>query len=69
MFMHLLKYLAYLLLLFSFVSCGEAKQETAQAETVPTEQGIEYDATSVKNIHQLLNVYSTLKAEAREVPT
>jgi Cu(I)/Ag(I) efflux system membrane fusion protein len=61
MFMHLLKYLAYLLLLFSFFSCGEAKQETAKAETAPTEQGIEYDATSVKNIQELLNVYYSLK--------
>ena len=59
--MHSLKYLAYSLLFFSLLSCSEANQDSIQAETTPTEQGVQYNATSVKNIQQLLNAYYSLK--------
>lgn len=55
------KHFTFSFLLFSLFSCGEAKQETAQAETAPAEQGVQYGAASVKNLQQLLNTYYALK--------
>jgi Cu(I)/Ag(I) efflux system membrane fusion protein len=48
-------------LFFTLLSCGEAKQETTQTETAQAEQGVQYDAASVKNIQQILNAYYSLK--------
>lgn len=59
--MYSLKYFAFSLLIFSLLSCSDAKQEATQAETVPAEQGVQYDAASLKNIQQLLNAYYSLK--------
>jgi Cu(I)/Ag(I) efflux system membrane fusion protein len=59
--MYSLKYFVFFLLLFSALSCGEVKQETAQAETAPAEQGVQYGAASVKNLQQLLKAYYALK--------
>jgi len=59
--MYSLKYLAYLLLTFSLLSCGDEKKEAPQAETAPSEQGVQYGAQSVRNIQQLLTAYYALK--------